>query len=201
MKYDFIEIGTSNFATLIEKATNETVGISIEPIKYYLNQLPDKLKVRKLNCAISKDNEEGLAEVYYVPESIIKKHNLPEWLKGCNSVNEYHMQHSLLNVKHLVKKDKIKSLPIAVIFKHFDVTELDFLKIDTEGQDTHILSHLANNLLLWPKTVYPKKILFESNSLVSPEQVLSVIVTYKELGYTVKHSDHDTLLELQATKA
>lgn len=200
MKYDFVEIGTSNFATLIEKATNETVGISIEPIKYYLNQLPDKLKVRKLNCAISKDNKEELAEVYYVPESSIKKHNLPDWLKGCNSVNEYHLQHSILNVKHLVRKDKIKSLPISKIFKDFNITELDFLKIDTEGQDTDILLHLANDLTVWPKTVYPKKILFESNTLVSPEKVLNVIETYEKLGYIVIHSDHDTLLELQPTK-
>ena len=37
--YDFIEIGTSDFDTLIETSNNDTVGISIEPIKYYLDNL------------------------------------------------------------------------------------------------------------------------------------------------------------------
>ena len=35
MKYDFIEIGTSDFDTLLETTTNK-IGISIEPLKYYL---------------------------------------------------------------------------------------------------------------------------------------------------------------------
>jgi hypothetical protein len=34
MKYDFIEIGTSNFDTLIEAADDTTVGLSIEPVGY-----------------------------------------------------------------------------------------------------------------------------------------------------------------------
>ena len=46
MKYDFIEIGTSNFDTLIEAADDTTVGISIEPIGYYLDQLPDRARVK-----------------------------------------------------------------------------------------------------------------------------------------------------------
>ena len=36
--YDFIEIGTSDFDTLIETSNDNTVGISIEPIKYYINR-------------------------------------------------------------------------------------------------------------------------------------------------------------------
>jgi len=33
MKYDFVEIGTSDFDTLIEQATDTTRGISIEPVR------------------------------------------------------------------------------------------------------------------------------------------------------------------------
>ena len=47
---DFLEIGTSNFDTLIQLADNKTVGISVEPIKYYLDSLPSPANVLKINA-------------------------------------------------------------------------------------------------------------------------------------------------------
>ena len=52
MKYDFIEIGTSDFDTLLETTTNK-IGISIEPLKYYLDSLPNNDKVIKVNSPYS----------------------------------------------------------------------------------------------------------------------------------------------------
>ena len=43
--YDFIEIGTSDFQTLIEEASDEAIGLSVEPISYYLNKLPNPKNV------------------------------------------------------------------------------------------------------------------------------------------------------------
>ena len=37
--YDFIEVGTSNFNTELEKADDTSVGLSIEPVKFYLDDL------------------------------------------------------------------------------------------------------------------------------------------------------------------
>ena len=45
----FIEVGTSDFDTLIQVAKPETAGISIEPIKYYLDRLPNPPNVIKMN--------------------------------------------------------------------------------------------------------------------------------------------------------
>ena len=45
--YNFIEIGTSNFDTLIEKANDDTMGISVDAVKYYIDQLPEKPNVKK----------------------------------------------------------------------------------------------------------------------------------------------------------
>ena len=47
VNYNFIEIGTSNFDTLIEKADDTTMGISVDAVKYYINQLPEKTNVKK----------------------------------------------------------------------------------------------------------------------------------------------------------
>lgn len=51
--YDFVEIGTSNFDTLIEKADDNILGISVDIIKYYIDKLPNKKNVKKYNIGIS----------------------------------------------------------------------------------------------------------------------------------------------------
>lgn len=47
MDYDFIEIGTSNFDTLIQSADDNAKGISVDAVKYYIDNLPDKLNCKK----------------------------------------------------------------------------------------------------------------------------------------------------------
>jgi hypothetical protein len=196
MKYDFIEIGTSNFDTLIQTATDTTVGLSIEPIQYYLDQLPNPAEVKKLNCAVSRTNQNEILEVYHVPEGLVKENNLPGWLIGCNSVGEYHVQHVALKVEHLVQKHPVPCIPIGEIFDQNNVSELDYLKIDTEGSDCAIMLHLSEYLKTQPISKYPKKILFESNELSLPAQVEQIKKTFIDLGYRVTHAGYDTILEL-----
>ena len=42
MHYNFIEIGTSDFRTIAETATNDKTGLCVEPLKHYLDALPNK---------------------------------------------------------------------------------------------------------------------------------------------------------------
>lgn len=195
MKYNFIEIGTSNFDTLIQQADDNTIGLSIEPIKYYLDQLPNKKLVKKLNCAASRTNKKEMLKVYYVPESVIIEHNLPDWLKGCNAVGDYHYQHKKLNIMEHVVTKHVPCIPIGMIFDQNDVTELDFLKIDTEGSDAQILLHFYEYLKDKNTSQYPKKILFESNELSNYDQVEQVKQKFTDLGYQVTLSSSDTILE------
>jgi hypothetical protein len=114
---DFLEIGTSNFRTLIQSATDETFVMSVEPISYYLNQLPDKKHVIKLNYAISFDNSEGEVDIYYIPENVIDENGLPALLKGCNCLNQIHPIHEQFNVSHLVRNEplpKVKTENVVV---------------------------------------------------------------------------------------
>lgn len=58
-RYDFIEIGTADFDTLIETADNTVRGLTIEPLNYYLKRLPCRKNIIKINAAISNyDNTE-----------------------------------------------------------------------------------------------------------------------------------------------
>ena len=52
---DFVEIGTSNFETLIQLASEDSKGLSVEGLKMYQDQLPDKPNVQKVNAAISSE--------------------------------------------------------------------------------------------------------------------------------------------------
>jgi hypothetical protein len=80
------------------------------------------------------------------------------------------------------------------ILKQHQVTELDLLKIDTEGQDADILLSLADNI-----TVLPRKIVFESNELSNAVKVKAVVDRYADLGYCVTHAGTDTVLEISST--
>ncbi len=163
MHYEFIEIGTSNFATLTERATDTTVGLAVEPVFEYLCQLPDKPLVRKMHCAISEINLEEVAEIYYIPEAVIQTHGLSWYLKGCKTVGAFHKKHEWLGVTHLAERRCVRSIPISQLFLENDVSSCDVVKIDTEGSDCEILIHLAAFLMTQDRTMFPRKIIFEAN--------------------------------------
>jgi FkbM family methyltransferase len=201
MNYDFIEIGTSDFGTLIQEADNTTVGISIEPIKYYLDRLPNRDRVKKINCAVSLDGKLGRAKLYYIPEVLIKRYDLPFWIRGCNSIGDYHYQHKQLNLQHLVRIIKVDTVPLANILQEHNVEEIKILKIDTEGSDCFILQSFIPALQIRPKLFWPKQIQFESNVLTSKLVVDETIILYTNLGYkVVERGKEDTILLLEASK-
>ena len=47
--FNFVEIGTSDFDTEIQKAGDSDVGLSVEPLKKYLDRLPNKPNCVKVN--------------------------------------------------------------------------------------------------------------------------------------------------------
>lgn len=194
--YDFIEIGTSDFDTLIQKATNE-VGLSIEPIKYYIDRLPNKENVTKINCAVSFDNVRRISKIYYIKDKDIKKYNLPEWMRGCNSLNEYHHQHKLNKLEHIVDVCEIQEIPIADILVEYKVRGIDFLKIDTEGGDCYILNNLRDYLETKTTAYWPKNIVFETNELTDKELVKQTLKDYYYMGYKFKYNDgYNTAINL-----
>jgi len=196
--YDFIEIGTSNFDTLIENADENTYGLSVEPIKYYLDQLPDKKNVKKINKAITDEVscENKKIDIYFIPESTIKFYNLDPSLRGCNSVNDYHPFHKKLNLYNLVQKDQVEVISIKDLFINNNIGSLKLLKIDTEGHDVIILNGLYKYLVETSNTeLYPNKIIFESNDNIPSNMVDDIINKFIKLGYILVSRSHDTVIE------
>lgn len=197
MNLDFLEVGTSNFKTLIENADDSVIGMSIEPLSEYLEQLPNPKNVIKVNCAVSFTNEESDIEIYYIPERVIKENNLPVWLKGCNCLSFYHPKHVELGLEKYVKIQKVKQVPISKLLTDYNIIEINHLKIDTEGGDCYILNNLYTYLKDKQRIFLPKKITFETNHLTKHQLITDTITLYQTLGYRLgKKRKQDTVLVL-----
>ena len=193
---DFLEIGTSDFDTLLQSAPDDSIGMSVEPIKKYLDNLPDKANVTKVNAAVMTKNRDDTCQVYYIPDNVITENNLPSFLKGCNSINDYHLQHNLLNLKHMVQCDTIPQVAINTLLEQHNIRKIGYLKIDTEGGDCYILNDLIAYLSDKDIAYYPQKILFESNELSDSKMVDDVIQTFCNMGYKLVYRSGDTLLQI-----
>ena len=149
MNCDFIEIGTSDFDTEIQNCDLTALGISIEPLKNYIDNLPDKPNVVKINCAIS--DQEGSMDMYYIPKEDILQH-LPGhvYLTGCSSLGKPHPTLQRVaqnnNVQHLIQTLSVPVRTFKNILETHQVKSITKLKIDTEGHDCVILNNILDNL-------------------------------------------------------
>jgi len=194
---DFIEIGTSHFETLIQTSKNFEKGISVDAVKYYVDALPDKHNVKKLNIGISDKN--GSANIYYIPANIIELLKLPIWYYGCNSLNCYHPYHIHDKLEKYVSIEKINIIPTYELFYKNKVKKVKLLKIDTEGHDSIILESLYNYIKYLPKSFYPDKIIFEvegdanKNNLDKTENIIKI---YQNIGYKLVEKNWDAVMVL-----
>jgi hypothetical protein len=212
--YDFIEIGTAFFDTLIEKATNER-GLSVEPIKEYLDKLPEKPNVTKINGAVVADEDEKGLDVFYVEEADIDRYNLGIWMKGCNSVGKPHDFHTNYFVcpwtwhNHpnraslptqnlvsagIVKQKKIPCYTYKALMEQYNIGKVKQLKIDTEGYDCKILNSVLDYYKDTPKNL-PEFISFESNAHSSPLEVKKMTQRLSELNYTISYTEDGCVTE------
>ena len=208
MKYDFIEIGTSFFDTIVQNCSDNIMGISIEPIKQYLDRLPDKPNVIKINAAMSNYN--GSGTVYYIPDSILKQYNLPAWLAGCNSLNSPHksineeiewvnnlirpiLSPYSISIKDLVIKENINVIDFDFLVKKYQISKIDFLKIDAEGHDAVILNNYLDICIKY-NNFYATKIEFEANELVSEKEKTDLLDRIQGYGYRIEKIAHEITL-------
>jgi len=134
-------------------------------------------------------------DLYYVPASVVQEHALPSYVTGSNSVGGYHECHKA--IKHLVRIDRVPLLSLDEVLTQHRVRGIGLLKLDTEGTDVGILAALFIYLRdkHYNPAYFPRRILFESNELIPPEDVQGIVDLYLDLGYVLHFSDGDTALE------
>ena len=198
--YDFVEIGTSDFDTLIETSDDNTVGLSIEPIKYYLDRLPERKNVKKLQLALS--DTDGFMDIYYIPNEKIVEHSLPFWVRGTNSINKPHPFAVKKIGKEIydsvVKIEKTPTITWDTLVKQEKIKSIGFLKIDTEGHDHIILNDYLKLCELNPNLL-AEKIQFEYHSEISNiDELEKIILKFK--NYSIERNEMDvTLTKIKST--
>lgn len=125
-------------------------GVSYDPIHAYIKKfgwqgilvepLPDMMQRLKAsyqgcsglifeNIAISEKTE--IKTLYRVEPEVIKKHHLPEWLKGMSTF----VDGKLDNYRQYVKKQPVQCHPLMTMLEKHQLPCIDVLQIDTEGFD------------------------------------------------------------------
>jgi glycosyltransferase involved in cell wall biosynthesis len=192
--FDFIEIGTSDFS--FEKDPS-LKGIYVEPITEYIDRLPNHPNKIKLQCAVTHNKTKSSCDMYFVPSSLITEHKLPDWMRGCNSMDVLHPQHH--TVKHLVEKQTVPLLNISELFDRYNVRKVKTLKLDTEGHDCVILKGFHEYLKTKKGACPPDDIIFETNELTPTNEVENIVRLFSD-KYTVVERAYNTHLRIKSTK-
>tara|TARA_R100001377_G_scaffold71991_1_gene47718 strand:+ start:512 stop:1915 length:1404 start_codon:yes stop_codon:yes gene_type:complete len=192
--YDFVEIGTSDFDALMLRE-NPGKGISVEAIPYYSNKLPDIKGVKKINVAVS--DTEGEISIHWLKPEIIKKYNLPSWVKGSNCVDSPHLvvieQMEIQKIKKSYEEiatiSKIPKISWKKLAKDNNINGVKLIKIDTEGHEHVILKNMLEDLKE-RSSFRPENIFFENNRLANESEISKIVQGFKDLGYTFKKWDN-----------
>lgn len=115
----------------------------IEPIPYYFNKL--KENVKQLDNAVAynlfiSDNDVSVEMAYVKPECIDKNSS---FLDGCSSLveNGEPLNRYLKELpKTILEKISVSSLTFDMFCEWYDIKDIHYLQIDTEGCDERILN-------------------------------------------------------------
>jgi len=186
MNYKYIEIGTADFSSLIKKYPDD-LGLSVEPVKYLLDNLPDKPNNKKLNYAISDEN--GEKDFYKLKDEYLSDKTKRKYERGMSCLvggdNEEKRITKSIRFQRF-EKIKVKTKTLQKLFEEENVNHVEFLKIDTEGFDLNIMKQLHKT------NIRPDKIKFEIEH--SSKEDYEEIINLFSSDYSSKLTKNDCYL-------
>lgn len=219
MNYKFVDIGTCFYATSIDDFGTDVNTIYIEPIKEFLDALPGSNKIKRECSAIS--NIDGATEinVYFTDDKLkhasengkLKyfSHNDRERMRNDGSFPNF-IRNILPGcaISYLSEKSTKNNLPIykktintitwKTLIKKYNISSIEYLRIDAEGHEDVILSELfdvlKNNII----TVKEIQFEYEKNNIFKINNKIKLLIKkyYNELSYKIKWSNKDNDLIL-----
>ena len=184
MRYDYVDIGTCDFDTAHDVAQPGERVLLVEPVQYYLDRISDRTGQIKANLAISASS--GRVPVYYVPDVSIHLFDLPSWARGCNSIGTRHptIDNLLVNRNlplNLVNKVEVEVITFRELCTRYQITEINKLKIDTEGHETFIMPTV---LEMVKEGMYIEEIKFENQESLGNKPFLDILAQeFVKLGF------------------
>lgn len=200
MNFDFVDIGTCDFETSADIATQDQKVLLVEPLEFYLDRVRSSTNTTKANLAVG--NTQGYIDVKFVPENVIQKYNLPYWIKGCSNVGEgYH--NTVLKVftennipLSLIETRKVETVTFQELCIRYNITGIGFLKIDTEGYEQYILPNVLEQI---KKGFNIGTLKYENQASLGNKVFVDYLTTqFLNLGYeVVEINQTDTTLRKQ----
>tara|TARA_R100000278_G_scaffold94497_1_gene72152 strand:- start:11 stop:604 length:594 start_codon:yes stop_codon:yes gene_type:complete len=183
----FIEIGSCDFNTLNHLYYDGWRGIIVEPVKEYLDNLERHPSIEYVNMAI--DTQNGTRDLWMCPKEYQK---VSRDYRGMSSFyRDIHhgsvVGEQVLNDKGKpVHTDKIEIQTITwnTLVETFNIKEVDYLKIDTEGHDWEILKSIDLN------KIKPKIIKVEHKHSGKKKEIMTYLF---ENGYHVEAFYYDVM--------
>lgn len=197
--FDYVEIGTSNFDTFAQSNINNTSkGLSIEPIKELIDELPKREGWFFLNAALGNSN--GKSKIYRVSREDQEKYKLPDWVDSSSSIG--------LRNPNVLRVLKEKQLPDSLfaereinivnwsnILSTFSIKGIKDLKVDAEGMDIDILLWFFESI---PEDFeLPFSIKFEAREEMTDKKKMNILLDImREKGYKFSRAANDIFAHL-----
>lgn len=185
MKYNFIEVGSGKFSEYINYATEQTKGITVEPVQAYLDTLPVKPGVQKVFAAVTENSSVNSVDIYSVPAATVDEYGIDPFLKTVHGVGGPHPDHINWSVDYLVEKISVPATTLTKIFQDYQVEGLLQLKVAAPVKNTEILDSFEVWLKTQSNSLYPRKIEVVNESQEKSTQVTEMLSKYQALGYVV----------------
>ena len=203
MNYKFIDIGCSHFAVSSDLFGTDVKGIYVEPIKEYLDCLPEGENIIKECCAIAEEDGEAILNsvvvknpVYFsgneMQKIIVDKVLRAKFLdKYCGSGQSTFGSASSIRFLrgNSIKEIPIKTMSLSSFLNKHSVTSVDYLKIDVEGHEESILKQLLPIMQKGDLKIN-KELRFEYNQLSNKQALLKLAEEICAIGGFEKEYSH-----------
>lgn len=166
----FLEIGSCDFDNLNYLSHYGWKGVIVEPIAKYLDNIIRLDNVQYINAAITEND--GTAKMYTAPDHITQK---DKDYKGMSTL----YQNSNNALTEVVE---VQTMSFDTLLSTTGITQIDYLKIDTEGYDGKILQAFP-----WRK-IKPSYIKFESKHI----DVRPILLLLEMQGYHCEVDSENT---------
>tara|TARA_R100000742_G_C4273590_1_gene93183 strand:- start:711 stop:1325 length:615 start_codon:yes stop_codon:yes gene_type:complete len=201
--FDFIDIGTADFEySTLDPDCKDCLGLYVEPIKKYLDRIPENSNTLKLAAAITDEDKDDY--IYYIDPDLVEQYNLPAWIKGCNTISKIHpttISTCLglgVKVYDIVTREPIKCISLKRLFEDLDIHSVKRMKIDTEGSDCGIVRQaidLVNNT-----NIVIQEVTFETNELTPHQEIFSTFDLLERNGWVAVEKGYNSTFRLKERK-
>ena len=191
MAKTFIEIGTSDFDTLHKLTDNGWTGVFIEPVKHLFDNLKKVDGCHFFNGAIHTYDGEITIKYMTNPQE--------QWERGIGYVDDF-SGNTVISNRFWQEDFKNQSesivpcLTLDSLLKKYNIQEIDFLKIDTEGSEWKIMENFSWSIkpkVLKVEFVHWESVRSESGEAINHGKIEEWITKLSEMGYLVYKEDQD----------